>query len=141
VLIPRTLARGELETEMTLTALRIAPDERSTREQMVREIFGRSPLFRDVAVSAARLGASEDVALDISFAGGPTVFRIVAGSESAAYALLCELAVSMVEVDQAHATDRGAHASSADTNEDSSYIRTGARVRELSDQPESTTRR
>jgi hypothetical protein len=42
------------------------------------------------------------VGLDVSFDGGPTLFRVVAGSEDRAYAMLHELARAMVDVAQSH---------------------------------------
>jgi hypothetical protein len=70
------------------------------RLHMIREVFARSPLFREAAVSGPVLTRDGDVGLDVSFDGGPALFRVVAESEHKAYAALHELALAMVEVDQ-----------------------------------------
>jgi hypothetical protein len=77
--------------------------EREAYVHLIREAFARSPLFREAAISEALLTPEGDVALNVGFGDGPTVFRVVAGSEEEAYAILHELALAMVEVDQMHA--------------------------------------
>jgi hypothetical protein len=67
---------------------------------LIRDVFSRSPLFRDAAVSEPLRTPEGDVALNVGFGDGPTVFRVVAGSGDEAYAILHELALAMVEVEQ-----------------------------------------
>jgi len=74
--------------------------ERHARLHLIREVFARSPLFREAAVSGPVLTREGEVGLDVSFDGGPALFRVVAGSEDRAYVMLHELALAMVEVDQ-----------------------------------------
>ena len=76
--------------------------ERHARLHLIREVFALSPLFREAAVSGPVLTRDGEVGLDISFDGGPTLFRVVAGSEDRAYAALHELALAMVKVDLSH---------------------------------------
>ena len=74
--------------------------DRRAHVHLIREVFARSPLFCEAAVSEPVLTRGGEVALDVSFDGGPTVFRVVAGSADEAYAMLYELALAMVEVEQ-----------------------------------------
>jgi hypothetical protein len=76
--------------------------ERHARLHLIRDVFARSPLFREAAVSGPVLTREGEVGLDVSFDGGPTLFRVVAGSEDRAYSMLHELARAMVDVDQRH---------------------------------------
>ena len=76
--------------------------DRHARVRLIRDVFARSPLFREAVVSGPVLTRDGEVGLDISFDGGPTLFRVVAGSEDRAYAALHELALAMVEVDLSH---------------------------------------
>jgi hypothetical protein len=88
---------------MTTTMLQNnVPVERHARLQRIRDVFATSPLFREAAVSGPVLTRDGEVGLDVSFDGGPTLFRVVAASEDRAYAVLYDLAVAMVEVDQGH---------------------------------------
>jgi hypothetical protein len=70
------------------------------RAYLVRDAFSRSPLFHDAMVSGPISTPEGEVALNISFDGGPDLFRVVARSEEEAFAILHELAVAMVEVDE-----------------------------------------
>jgi hypothetical protein len=74
--------------------------DRHVRVRLIRDVFARSPLFCDAAVSGPVLTRDGAVGLDVSFDGGPTLFRVVAGSEDRAYAMLHELALAMVDVDE-----------------------------------------
>jgi len=86
---------------MTTTMLQDAACiERHARLHLIRDVFARSPLFRHAAVSGPVSAGEGEVGLDVSFDGGPTLFRVVAGSEDRVYAMLHELALAMVEVDQ-----------------------------------------
>ncbi len=84
-----------------LTCCRAKPDHLKSVEA-IREAFSRSPLFREVALSEPAVQRTGEVAVDVSFDGGPTVFRVVAPSEAKAYAVLHELALAMVDVDRMH---------------------------------------
>ena len=74
--------------------------ERHARLHLIRDVFARSPLFRNAAVSGPIPAGEGEIGLDVSFDGGPALFRVVAGSEDRAYVMLHELALAMVEVDQ-----------------------------------------
>lgn len=91
---------------MVATALQVTPIDRMARIHLIRAAFARSPLFRDAVISAPQPGDGVEVVLDVSFGKGPAVFRVVAGSEGAAYAILHELAIAMVEVDRSVVTSR-----------------------------------
>ncbi len=92
---------------MTAIAARQSSIDRLAWVQLIRKAFARSPLFREAAVSQPLLGPEGEVMLAVSFDRGPAVFRIVAGSEDEAYALLHELAGAMVEIDQGQKTGAG----------------------------------
>ncbi len=86
---------------MVITTLRNdAAIGRCAHAHLIREVFARSPLFREAAISEPVSSREGAWALDVSFNGGPTLFRVVAGSADKAYATLYELALAMVEVDQ-----------------------------------------
>jgi len=74
--------------------------DRLTRAHVIRDMFARWSLFRDAAVSELILGPQGKVELDVSFAGEPALVRVVAGSVNEAYAILHEVAVTMVDVEQ-----------------------------------------
>jgi len=76
--------------------------ERHARVRLIRDVFARSPLFREAAVCGPVRTWDGQVGLDVSFDGGPTLFRVVAETEDRAYAVLHELALAMVDVDQQH---------------------------------------
>ncbi len=86
---------------MAITMLRNdASIDRSAHVHLIREVLSRSPLFREAAISETALDQEGALALDVSFHGGPAIFRVVAGSADRAYATLYELALAMVEIDQ-----------------------------------------
>ena len=90
-----------------VTLQKDAPIVRRIHVHLIRKVFARSPLFREAAVSEPVFTREGRWALDVSFDGGPTAFRVVAGSEGEAYAGLHELALAMVDVDeQARRSDR-----------------------------------
>ncbi len=68
--------------------------------QAIRAIFARSPAFRHAVISDPLAGRQGQVALDVRFGREPTALRIVAPTADEAYALLHELATSMVESDR-----------------------------------------
>jgi hypothetical protein len=88
---------------MALMAAEQATIDRHIHAHLIRATFAQSPLFRDAEVSEPFHTPEGAVALNVSFEGGPTVFRVVAGSEVEAYAVLHELARAMVEIEQRHA--------------------------------------
>jgi hypothetical protein len=73
-----------------------------TLVQRIRGIFAQAPIFSDVVIAEPLVGPSGEVAVDVSFGHGPTVFRVVGPSEDEAYAILHELASAMVEIDKSH---------------------------------------
>lgn len=85
---------------MPVMAPQHASIDRLAHAHLIRETFARSPLFRDAAVSVPAVTPGGEVALTVRFDGGPPVFRVVAGSEDQAYAVLLELARAMVETAQ-----------------------------------------
>lgn len=74
--------------------------DRLTVIQIIRRIFGRSPVFEDAIISEPRLGLGGEVIVDVSFERGPAAFRVVAPSAEEAYAILHELASAMVEIER-----------------------------------------
>lgn len=76
--------------------------ESHARLHLIREVFARSPLFREATICGPVPTRDGEVGFDVSFDGGPTLFRVVAESEDRAYAGLHELALAMVDVDQWH---------------------------------------
>ena len=91
---------------MVLMAPQLVLIDRLARAHLIRDTFARSPLFRKAAVSEPVLTPGGEVTLNVSFDGGPTVFRVVAGSEGEAYAVLHELALDMVEIERSHEARR-----------------------------------
>jgi hypothetical protein len=83
-----------------MTLQKDAPIDRRIHVHLIRNVLARSPLFREAAVSEPVRTGEGRLALDVSFDGGPTAFRVVAGSEGEAYASLYELALAMVDVDE-----------------------------------------
>lgn len=76
--------------------------DRLSRVHMIREAFARSPLFQEAAISDPVFSPEGKVSLALSFDRGPAVFRVVAGFEDEAYAILYDLAVAMVEIERSH---------------------------------------
>ncbi len=67
--------------------------------EVIRGILARSPIFCDAMITEHPKDLEGQVAVDVSFGCGPTVFRVVAPSEDHAYSILYQLAFTMVEVD------------------------------------------
>jgi hypothetical protein len=80
--------------------------DRLAHAHLIRDTFAGSPLFRDAAISEPAVTPAGGVALTVSFDGDPAVFRVVAGSEVRAYAVLLELAQAMVGIAQRHGARR-----------------------------------
>ena len=76
--------------------------EREAHTRLIRDVFARSPLFCDAAVSSPVLTRNGEVEVGVSFGDDPVVFRVVAAFEYEAYAILHELALAMVAVDEMH---------------------------------------
>jgi hypothetical protein len=74
--------------------------------EAIREVFAKSSLFREARLSEPIVEPTGSVVVDVSFNNGPPVCRVVAPSETQAYATLHELARAMVEVDQRHRAPR-----------------------------------
>jgi hypothetical protein len=71
----------------------------------IRETFEHSSAFRDAHISEPQVGSEGEVSVEVRFGSSPALFRVVARSRRRAYALLYELAVSLVgaERDRARA--------------------------------------
>ena len=76
--------------------------ERVAYVNLIQRAFARSPLFCDATISEPLLTRGGEVSIGVSFGDGPVVFRVVAGSDDEAYAILNELADAMVEIDHMH---------------------------------------
>ena len=86
-----------------LTTPHSPQDDHSALVRSIREIFDRSPLFRDARISEPHAGPEGRVSLEVRFGSGPALFHIVAPCPERAYAILHELAVSLVGVERAYA--------------------------------------
>jgi hypothetical protein len=75
--------------------------------QKICGLFDQSPAFREARVSPPRLTADGEVIVEVSFAGGPVRFRIVAPSTDTAYAVLHELASAIIEAERNRAGTPG----------------------------------
>lgn len=71
-----------------------------TLVEAVRGIFARSPIFGNAEILESRERPGGVLTLDVSFGRGPTALRVVAGTEREAYAILHELASTMVEIER-----------------------------------------
>ena len=89
---------------MAIRAAQQGSIDRLARVHLIREVFCRSPLFREAEVSEPLLGPAGEVALTVAFDQGPAVFQVVADSEEKAYAVLHALAGTMVDVERWYAT-------------------------------------
>ena len=78
-------------------------DDQAVLVRSTREIFDRSPLFQDARISELHTGPEGRVSLEVRFGSGPALFHIVAPCAERAYAILYELAVSLVGVQRAYA--------------------------------------
>ena len=74
--------------------------DRGTLVQRVRGVFARSPIFRKAVISELISGPDGEAIVDVSFGHGRTAFRVVASSEDAVCAILCDLAFAVGEGDQ-----------------------------------------
>jgi len=66
----------------------------------IRETFERSSVFRDAQISELERGPTGEVSVEVRFGSSPALFRVVARSRRRAYALLYELAVSLVAAER-----------------------------------------
>ena len=71
-----------------------------TLVEAVRGVFARSPIFREAEIVESRDTSGGALALDVSFGRGPTALRVVAQTTTEAYAILHELASTMVEIER-----------------------------------------
>ena len=71
-----------------------------TLVEAIRGVFARSPIFRDAEIVESRERSGGALALDVSFGRGPTALRVVAHTDKEAYAILHELASTMVEIER-----------------------------------------
>ncbi len=75
--------------------------DRVTFVEAIRGVFARSPIFCGATLSEPRLGPREDVTVEVSFDHGPPALRVTAASDEKVYAILHELASTMVEIERA----------------------------------------
>jgi hypothetical protein len=75
--------------------------DRVTFVEAIRGVFARSPIFCGVALSEPRMGPGGDVTVEVSFEQGRPALRVTAASDEKAYAILHELASTMVEIERA----------------------------------------
>ena len=80
----------------TLSCTR-SPIDRPTVVQAIRDLFARSPDFRDAVISDPFVGPDGTVSLDVSV-GQDTVFHVVAPTADEAYALLHELVDPLIDL-------------------------------------------
>jgi hypothetical protein len=95
---------------MAAASFQASPLDRLTIVQKIRDVFDRSPLFREAQISDPLPRPDGGVSMDVRFGSAPALFCIVAPSPERAYAILYELAVSLVDIERAHAEgslDRG----------------------------------
>lgn len=87
---------------MAARAAQEAPIDHLARVHLIREVFARSPLFREAVVSEPLLGPAGEVVLAVSFDRGPAMLQVVADTEEKAHAILLKLAEAMVDVERWH---------------------------------------
>lgn len=75
-------------------------DDQSALVRTTREIFDRSPLFRDAHISEPHTRPGGRVSVEVHFGSSPALFRIIAPCAKRAYAILHELAVSLAGVER-----------------------------------------
>jgi len=68
--------------------------------QKIRDVFGRSPVFREALISDPLPSPDGGVSVEVRFGPTPALFRIVAPSPDKAYAVLYELASSMIQAEE-----------------------------------------
>jgi hypothetical protein len=71
-----------------------------TLVEAIRGVFARSLIFDDAEILESRERPGGALTLDVSFGHGPTALRVVAQTEKEAYAILHELASTMVEIER-----------------------------------------
>jgi hypothetical protein len=79
---------------------RLAERDRSTLIRTIQETFEHSSAFRDAHISEPQVGSEGEVSVEVRFGSSPALFRVVARSRRRAYALLYELAVSLVAAER-----------------------------------------
>lgn len=75
------------------------PLDRFAIVEKIRDVFDRSPVFRDAQISDPLPSPDGGVSVSVRFGRAPALFRIVAPSPEKAYAVLYELASSMVQAE------------------------------------------
>jgi hypothetical protein len=78
------------------------PLDGPTIVQKIRDVFGRSPVFREAQISDPLPSPDGGVSVDVHFGRAPALFRIVAPSPEKAYVVLYELASSMIQAEESH---------------------------------------
>ncbi|HWU36566.1 MAG TPA: hypothetical protein VN203_02905 [Candidatus Acidoferrum sp.] len=73
-------------------------DDQSALVRIIREIFDRSPLFQNSRISEPHTGPEGGVSVEVCFGSRPALFHIVAPCPEQAYAILYEVAMSLVSM-------------------------------------------
>jgi hypothetical protein len=87
---------------MAAASFQASPLDRPTFVQKIRDVFGRSPVFREAQISDPLPSPDGGVSVEVRFGRAPALFRIAAPSPEKAYAVLYELASSMVQAEESH---------------------------------------
>jgi hypothetical protein len=85
---------------MAAASFQASPLDRPTVVQKIRDVFARSPVFREAQISDPLPSPDGGVSVHVRFGRTPALFRIVAPSPEKAYAVLYEFASSMIQVEE-----------------------------------------
>jgi hypothetical protein len=85
---------------MAAASFHASPLDRPTTMQKMRDVFGRSPVFHEAQISDPLPSPDGGVSVDVRFGRAPALFRIVAPFPEKAYAILYELASSMIQAQE-----------------------------------------
>jgi hypothetical protein len=85
---------------MAAITCRRATIDRLTLVGAIRAVLARSPIFHEASIWPPVTGPRGEVTVDVTFPDGATALRVTAPSDDEAYAILHELASTMVEIEQ-----------------------------------------
>ncbi len=85
---------------MAVASPQPSPMDRPTIVQRIHDVFGRSPMFREAQISDPLPIPGSGVSVEVRFGFAPALFRIIAPSPEKAYAVLYEIASSMVQTEE-----------------------------------------
>ena len=74
--------------------------DRLTLVKAIRGSPALSPILREAAISEPALGPGGVVTVEMRFDRGPTTLRVTAPSDEEAYAILHELASTMIKIER-----------------------------------------